>query len=83
MRAVKVSAAHDDWEPRDLHNTGDEVTKDGLHEENLGQELGPDELRLLEVQVVDDLEADGERHLREKRHQDRARPKAEDGSVHE
>jgi hypothetical protein len=47
----------------DIHDAADEVSKNRLHEEELGQELGPDELRLLEVEVVEDLKADGERHL--------------------
>lgn len=46
-----------------VQDADDEVTKDRLHEENLGQELGPDQLGALEVQVVHDLETDGERHL--------------------
>lgn len=46
-----------------VQDAHDEVAKDRLHEEDLGQELGPDEFGSLEVEVVEDLEADGERHL--------------------
>jgi hypothetical protein len=47
----------------DEHDATNEVSKDGLHEQDLRKELGPDELRTLEVEVVRDLEADGEGHL--------------------
>ena len=46
-----------------VHDATDQVSEDGLHEQDLRQELGPDELRPLEVQVVGNLKADGERHL--------------------
>jgi hypothetical protein len=48
-----------------VDDAGDEVPEDGLHEEDLREELGPDELGTLEVEVVEDLEADGEGHLQD------------------
>lgn len=47
-----------------VDDADDEVAKDRLHEEDLREELGPDQLGAPKVQVVEDLEADGERHLR-------------------
>lgn len=46
-----------------VDDASDEVTENRLHEEDLGEKLGPDQLGTLEVEVVEDLEADGEGHL--------------------
>jgi len=50
-----------------VDDADDEVTEDGLHEEELGDEFGVDGHVLFEVDVVGDLEADGEGHLKEGR----------------
>jgi len=46
-----------------VDDADDEVTEDGLHEEELGDEFGVDGHVLFEVDVVGDLKADGEGHL--------------------
>lgn len=46
-----------------VHNTGDKISEDGLHEQNLRQELGPNQFRSLEVQMIGNLETNGEGHL--------------------
>ena len=47
-----------------VDDANDEVAEDGPHEEDLRDELGVNVERLLEVDVVRDLETDGEGHLR-------------------
>lgn len=46
-----------------VDDADDEVAEDGLHEEELGDELGVDGSVVLESEVVGDLQADGESHL--------------------
>ena len=47
-----------------LHdNADDEITEDGLEEDNLGDELGPDVHGSFEMDVVGNLETNGESHL--------------------
>lgn len=63
-----------------VNDAGDQVTEDRLHEEDLGEELGPDELGTLEVEVIEDLETDSEGHLhgkKAKKRQSRSREERE------
>ena len=47
-----------------VEDTENEVAKDGLEEEHLGDEVGGDVREAFESQVVGDLQANSERHLR-------------------
>lgn len=51
-----------------VHDTEDQVAKDGLHKQDLRQEFEPDKSLALVIDVVKDVQADSKGHVNDTNH---------------